>query len=479
MSLGTNHLQILAQLAALDFSGKGEAFVESRFLTPLLECLGYESHKDYEVIRHGDDRSSFKLNYPPVEKGAQRVKTYEPDYAPTIRKKMFWIIEAKSPKSVPFPFETKYLVQGFQYCIHPEVQAQYLLVTNGSHSAVYDAHGSVFLGQDIYEPIFEFKSAEVVQRWDEIYDLLAAERIRTRIEAALKAMYDKLALSSLDKNYPGALLRAIGASTGEHSRAIEKYQNKLYVEEMGRETAAWQADMEKTPVDRVFQLMDFPIRPGRSQAHYFVEKSLAADIAPQQIFANLVQDFDRQRIFRKEQTFVALCDLFHRTKDATVKGLCREFLDHHKEADLPLLTQVECALLRITRKISVLSFYPPLKQKLAKELESAPEIIRFVRPPTALDAMYPVELLQNQQMFEKIKRLSDAQLEAWLADLLKTERSIEQDYREARSKLSGAETQMSGFESYGMGGKPYAFRNILVHFGLDVQEPLPSADSAS
>jgi hypothetical protein len=134
----------LKQLEALDFSGKAEAFVESRFLTPLLECLGYETHKDYEVLRHGDDGASFKLHYPPVERGAQKVKHYSPDYLPTIRKKMFWIIEAKSPKDVPHPFDVKYLVQGLQYCIHPEIQAQYLLVSNGLVSSVFDAHGAAF-----------------------------------------------------------------------------------------------------------------------------------------------------------------------------------------------------------------------------------------------------------------------------------------------------------------------------------------------
>ncbi len=114
--------QTLAELELLDFSGKGEAFVEARFISPLLECLGYETHKDYEVIRHGDDGASFKLKYPPVERGAVRVKHYNPDYVPTIRKKMFWI-EAKSPKEVEHPFAFQYLVQGLQYCVHPEIQA--------------------------------------------------------------------------------------------------------------------------------------------------------------------------------------------------------------------------------------------------------------------------------------------------------------------------------------------------------------------
>jgi hypothetical protein len=136
------HLQKIKELEGLDFSGKGEAFVESKFLSPLLECLGYEKHRDYEVIRHGDDGSAFKLTYPPVADGAKKVRHYHPDYIPTIRKQTFWIVEAKSPTDVFYPFEAKYLVQGFQYCVHPEIQAKYLVVTTGLNTAVYDAHGS-------------------------------------------------------------------------------------------------------------------------------------------------------------------------------------------------------------------------------------------------------------------------------------------------------------------------------------------------
>jgi hypothetical protein len=63
------------------------------------------------VRRHGDDETSFKLHYPPVEKGAKRVKHYNPDDMPTIRKKMFWITEAKSPRYVPFPFDLSFILR--------------------------------------------------------------------------------------------------------------------------------------------------------------------------------------------------------------------------------------------------------------------------------------------------------------------------------------------------------------------------------
>lgn len=69
-----NFLRTLHTLSTLNFKGKGEAFVEQKFITPLLECLGYDLDEDYEVKRHGDGDCSFKLAYPPVEKGAKKVK---------------------------------------------------------------------------------------------------------------------------------------------------------------------------------------------------------------------------------------------------------------------------------------------------------------------------------------------------------------------------------------------------------------------
>jgi hypothetical protein len=40
----TDTALLLKELQALDFTDKGEAFVEARFLTPLLTGLGYSGH---------------------------------------------------------------------------------------------------------------------------------------------------------------------------------------------------------------------------------------------------------------------------------------------------------------------------------------------------------------------------------------------------------------------------------------------------
>jgi len=452
----------------LDFSDKGEAFVEARFLTPLLAHLGYETHRDYEVLRHGDNGSTFKLHYPPVEMGAQRVKHYNPDYVPTIRKKMFWIVEAKSPKDVAFPFDAKYLVQGLQYCIHPEIQAKYLVVTNGIHTAVYDAHGSVFFGKEIYEPIFSFKSSELAVRWGEIFSLLSVDKLRTRIEIDLKAMLDKLCLSSLDKSYPRRLLQQIGASAGENAQRIEYHASRLFIEDMEKSQQAWCDDMEKLSSSQIYERMTVPLRAGVwVEGTYFVVKSLAECVPADEVFRKLTFDFDRQSIFRKLQTFMALCALYRRMDDDALKHRCRSFFDHYKDAELPLLNQVECALLRLVRKVCVLSYYPPLRQRLQQELSTAPELIRFVNPPTAFALMYPFELQQNQLMFNNINKLADEELQRHLTQILQAEAKIEHDFWVARAKLTDSERELGGLEGYGVGGKHYAFKNILITHSLE------------
>lgn len=464
-----NALPALQQLQSLDFSGKGEAFVESRFLTPLLEALGYETHRDYEVVRHGDDGSAFRLNYPPVERGAQRVKHYHPDYIPTIRKKMFWVIEAKSPKEVTFPFDSKYLIQGLQYCIHPEIQAKYLLVTTGVHSAVYDAHSAVFLEQDIYDPIVTFQNSEIISRWEDIFNLLSVEKLRSRIETDLKKMYDKLCLSSLDKNYPARLLGAIGVSSFENSRKIEEHVRKLSVAIFSQAQKTWIDDLERRDAATLFINMDCPLRPAGMQVegYFFVKNSLTEGASAQDIFEKLTSDFPRQRIFRKMQSFVALCALYRRTDDKTLRDNCESFFSLHADADLPLLNQVECAAIRLRRKISTVSLYPPLAERLRHEMATAPELIRFVSRPTVFAQLYAWELLEAFKTFETIRMLNDEQLEEHLKHLLDKEISIDTDFRTARSALPDSEILMDNFEVYGTHGKNPGFRNILRVCGLE------------
>lgn len=456
----------LNALEELDFEGRGESFVESNFLTPLLECLGYETHKDYEVRRHGDEGMSFKLHYPPVESGAKRVKYYSPDYMPTIRKKMFWVIEAKSPKDVSAPFDPKYVVQGLQYCIHPEIQAPYLFVTNGLVSSVYDAHGSVFLDAEMYRPILEFRADELLKRWAEIYQLLGVQKIRDRIEQQLKLMYDKLCLSSLDRDYPAALLKRIGADAGQNAKLIERTVNRMFVEGMDRAKSEWVDYMNGLDLDAAYASMEDPAVPGRSQTHFVFAKSKERGIPEIDVLRRLTEDFDRQNIFRKIQSFHAVAILFVRSLDPEVKAAAEEFLRAYKDGELPLLNQVECAALRLVRKRNVLFLYPELRPQIATILGSSPEIQRFVDPLNSYYLTYAGEVNQHHLSFEVLKGLSEEQLAALLKVLLDREAEVNKDFWKAREKLPASEKQMLGFEIYGDDGRLYAFKGILRELGI-------------
>jgi hypothetical protein len=207
---------------------------------------------------------------------------------------------------------------------------------------------------------------------------------------------------------------------------------------------------------------------GGSEATYFVEKSIAADSAPGKILNQLIADFDRQSIFRKEQTFAAVGVLHNRIDDGAVKESAREFLDRYEEGELPILNQVECSFLRVSRKMMILSEYPALRKRLRKELESVPEMVRFVRPPTALDLSFASEVAFHALFFERIKQLDEAQLRHLLDSFLKAEGSIEEDFKAARSRLIGGEVQHGGaFEDYGINGKHYAFKNIMKNLKIE------------
>jgi hypothetical protein len=145
-----------------------------------------------------------------------------------------------------------------------------------------------------------------------------------------------------------------------------------------------------------------------------------------------------------------------------------EFLDRYKEGDLPLLNQVERGFLRVSRKMLILAAYPALRERLRKELETVPEMVRFVRPPTALDRSYASEVAFHALLFENIRLLPRAQLERLLGALLKAEGTIGEDFKGARKTLAGGETQVgSAFEYYGLNGKHYAFKNVMKNLKIE------------
>jgi hypothetical protein len=247
-------------------------------------------------------------------------------------------------------------------------------------------------------------------------------------------------------------------------------------ERMETERKAWLSEIEALNAAESFALMDDPMPGGAmTQAHYFVNKRFAQGDPPRDTLVLLTRDYERQSIFRKEQTFVAVCLIYLSTDDVGAMTEAKTFLDKYKDADLPSLNQVECALLRIIRKTIVLRRYPKLREEIARALESAPELIRFVSPPSAFTMTYTAEVEYHHRTFEMLKQLSDAELEKLLENLLPMEAAMEVEFREARKKLSDSERQLLGLDIYGEGGRHYFFRNVLNNFRIEKRPDLPHA----
>ena len=463
-----NKLNLLANIS---FEGKGESFVEQRFLTPLLEMLGYDSHKDYEVIRHGDDGSSFKLKCPPVENGNKTIKTYNPDYVPTIRKKTFWVIEAKAPKSDEIN-KKESIVQGLQYCVHPEIQAKYLFLSDGDNSKIFDIQRNYFgeLEGNIYEPILEFRNTELREKWETIFNLLSPEKIREKIERNLVEYYEKICLSSLDENYPKCVSGKISSKINEIKSKIRKNVNKLRCESIDQSIEGWKNTLSKaSDIDLLFY-MGFPFRMGGKAAVpavCYVKRLLKQQISVDNIFELLVKGYEKQTVFRKQNTFAGLCELHNLTADVTAKEKIRQFIYDDNNRKMNAFNIAETVILRFCKKLLVITLYDPQQKWLETKINSLPEIIRFVNPPNPIDDINSIALVSYFGVLPRLQMQTDAFCENLAMEIKQIETSLEEDWKSVVHKIPESQKELFGIEYCGLGCNIDCVENIVRKFCLN------------
>lgn len=459
---------IINDLIKLKFDGRGESYVEQVFLMPFLKALGYENHKDYEVKVHGDEGTSFKLHYPPVELGAKKVKHYNPDYIPTIRKKSFWVIEAKSAKDVKFPLDYSFIVQGLQYCIHPEIRARLLVISNGKQTAIYNAFNLYFDEESLYSPILEFSNCEIKEKWKEIYGLLSIERMRAHLEEDLKDQYEKLAGSSLDKKYPDILINKISKNKSTISNSIRKHVSKLNLEAINNERDRRLEYLYSLSYQDLYKYLDLPLPGGKCEAEIYVEKA-SQYLTIEEIYQKLNGEYNNASIFLKEQIYCAMCKLYLiANEDEKVK--IEVFLKQKQTEKLPIQHKVECLLLRINRKVFTIYFYPNLRKNIEEKLRDAPEITKYVYPPSVLDYTFEKEIQLHHETWLNTKDLEIEKITELIKLLEDIEVKIEDDFKEAEKKLTDKEKLIGGFETYRENRTIFTFKNIQNHYGIVFNE---------
>jgi hypothetical protein len=151
-------------LSVLDFEGWNETDVREDFIKPLLNLLGYRKNTDYDINREGEHQ----LHKPFLMVGRQKINI---DYELLVRKKQFWIIEAKSA----FPREIKEqdIFQAHLYALHPEVNARYFAVINGWNIVVYDSRNI----DETYQSILKIRVDDLPQKFSELNNIFGAKNI--------------------------------------------------------------------------------------------------------------------------------------------------------------------------------------------------------------------------------------------------------------------------------------------------------------
>lgn len=121
-------IEKLEELSKIPLTRCNEVTIREEFIKPLLDLLGYSLLSDYEVSRE----DSFKLHPLFQQVGSTRA---ELDYICAIRKKKFWLIEAKTARNRKI--REDYVKQAYFYSLLPEVDCPYFLVINGWYINLY------------------------------------------------------------------------------------------------------------------------------------------------------------------------------------------------------------------------------------------------------------------------------------------------------------------------------------------------------
>ena len=174
--LTTYEIEKLKELSQLDFSTMNETDVREEYITPLLSLLGYKKNSDYEVERE----ETSNLIDMSINIGSTRLKL---DYKFNIRKKYFWLIEAKTGKNKEITKEN--IAQAYLYSLHPDINCRFFAVCNGWYFNLYDRNCWIFkdIDTDIFTPILQIKHEEMNEKtFNKLYSFLGSSEIIFKIK---------------------------------------------------------------------------------------------------------------------------------------------------------------------------------------------------------------------------------------------------------------------------------------------------------
>jgi hypothetical protein len=294
-----------------------EADVREEFIAPLLIFLGYSKNTVNRVLRE----ESLRLNNCFHRIGRKNIQI---DYLPTVKLRKFWIIEAKPADPAEMNFGD--FLQAHLYAIHPEIQAPYVVLTNGREIRIYES-----LNASSWEDTFLVSNQDDCEAtFPRVFDFLCSKTILASIrKQTLKTVKDSLSVE-LDSRVAEDFQRDFNETIREARKVIEnnkrEFQRKAWKEREDRE----KKELEEANFEKLMILMDIPIDGRPLYGREIVRRMQNATKEERQSMANQLAMKYRGRPY---QVFRVHCaDAFARMY----------FLDIEVEKSLYVKSTLEC-----------------------------------------------------------------------------------------------------------------------------------------
>jgi len=252
----------------IDFTGWNEAEVREGFVIDLLHTLGYRKGTTYDL----ELEKPLKLSQPFHRIGRKQVHI---DYAPSVRKRYFWIVEAKPGKSREM--DVGDLLQVHLYAVHPEIQARLVVLTNGWQIRIYDA-----LTLSTFEDaLLVVSQGDAASTFMELREMVGAPKMRQfqrkRMLDIIKSTLD----SEVDMDVFNDLSCQLQKLIREGKNTVEENGKQLWMDGMTERFAKEGEELRNCSSELLIARMDRPHdgRPG--PAVEFARRVQVADGAEQ------------------------------------------------------------------------------------------------------------------------------------------------------------------------------------------------------
>lgn len=259
----------------IDFTGWNEAEVREGFIIDLLHTLGYRKGTTYDL----ELEKSLKLAEPYHRIGRKKVDI---DYAPSVRKRFFWIIEAKPGKAKEMKMGD--LLQVHLYAVHPEVQARLVVLINGWQIRVYDA--LTLTSWD--DPLLVVNQTDAEDKFRELREMIGAPSMLAYQRKRLLDIVHTTLESEVDVGAFDGLATQLRTLASEGRRVVEENARKLWVSAMRKYFEDEEAELKTDTTAVLFVKMDLPEDGRPLPAREFVRRVTAADPGEQARLVDLL-----------------------------------------------------------------------------------------------------------------------------------------------------------------------------------------------